>query len=290
MVGVTYRSSSCRPSTSKIPPPPPPAAQASVPSQPAPTFRDKESYSELFKPLPKPEPIPTLGGGLRVDAKPWRQLQEEREALMTKEIEKTKCEAISFWDRAKAEDSKRVNAITTEKQRIEEEARKREEIMARGNAERLEKDKQRKLEIQRQEQLLSGRIARAKTEEVGDPSGRGPGIQIYHYKDPEVEQIVKNTKKEEIRRRMSHGELLRGFTNGNSKGLNNGNSNGSFNGTNNGMNNGSFNGSSNGSFGRFNNGSFNDGSDAQSTNGEETVFFEAQVMLRSQSSSSTTSR
>ena len=25
----------------------------------------------------------------------------------------------SFWDRAKAEDSKRVNAITTEKQRIE---------------------------------------------------------------------------------------------------------------------------------------------------------------------------
>ena len=80
---------------------------------------------------------------------------------------------------------------------------------------------------------------------------------------------MKNTKKEEIRRRMSHGELLRGF--------NNGNSNGSFNGTNNGMNNGSFNGSSNGSFGRFNNGSFNDGSDAQSTNGEETVFFEAQV-------------
>ena len=66
----------------------------------------------------------------------------------------------------------------------QEEARKREEIMARGNAERLEKDKQRKLEIQRQEQLLSGRIARAKTEEVGDPSGRGPGIQIYHYKDP----------------------------------------------------------------------------------------------------------
>ena len=56
--------------------------------------------------------------------------------------------------------------------------------MAAGNAERLEKDWQRKLEIQRQEQLLSGRIQRAKTEEHGDPSGRGPGIQIYHYKDP----------------------------------------------------------------------------------------------------------
>merc|ERR1719249_498227 len=171
-----------------------------------------------------------------------------------------------------AEDSKRVNAITTEKQRIEEEARKREEIMAAGNAERVEKDRQRKLEIQRQEQLLSGRIVRAKTEEHGDPSGRGPGIQIYHYKDPEVEQIVKNTKKEEIRRRMSHGELLRGFNNGMSNGMNNGSFN---NGFNNGMNNGSFN-----------------GSDVQSTNGEEekTVFFDAQVMLRSQSSSSTTSR
>jgi len=194
---------------------------------------------------------------------------------MTKEIEKTKCEALSLWDRAKAEDSKRVNAITTEKQRIEEEARKREEIMAAGNAERVEKDRQRKLEIQRQEQLLSGRIVRAKTEEHGDPSGRGPGIQIYHYKDPEVEQIVKNTKKEEIRRRMSHGELLRGFNNGMSNGFNNGSSNGFNNGFNNGMNNGSFN-----------------GSDVQSTNGEEekTVFFDAQVMLRSQSSSSTTSR
>ena len=37
-----------------------------TPTKPAPSFRDKESYSELFKPLPKPEPIPTLGGGLRV--------------------------------------------------------------------------------------------------------------------------------------------------------------------------------------------------------------------------------
>jgi len=192
---------------------------------------------------------------------------------MFKEIEKTKCEALSLWDRAKAEDSKRVNAITTEKQRIEDEARKRDEIMALGNAERQEKDKQRKLEIHRQEQLLSGRIVRAKTE--CDPSGRGPGIQIYHYKDPEVEQIVKNTKKEEIRRRMSHGELLRGFNNGMSNGMSNGSNNGSFNGFNNGLNNGSFN-----------------GSDVQSTNGEEekTVFFDAQVMLRSQSSSSTTSR
>ena len=85
----------------------------------------------------------------------------------------------------------------------------------------------------------------------------------------EVEQIVKNTKKEEIRRRMSHGELLRGFNNGNGVNIN-GSNNGSFNGS----NNGSFNGFNNG----MNNGSFT-GSDAQSTNGEEekTVFFDAQV-------------
>ena len=77
---------------------------------------------------------------------------------------------------------------------------------------------------------------------------------------------MKNTKKEEIRRRMSHGELLRGF--------NNGSNNGSFNNGNGSFNNGSNNG--NGSFNGMNNGSFS-GSDAQSTNGEETVFFDAQV-------------
>ena len=73
---------------------------------------------------------------------------------------------------------------------------------------------------------------------------------------------MKNTKKEEIRRRMSHGELLRSFNNGNGTNIS-GSNNGSFN---NGFNNGS------------NNGSFN-GSDVQSTNGEEekTVFFDAQV-------------
>ena len=117
---------------------------------------------------------------------------------------------------------------------------------------------------------------------------------------------MKNTKKEEIRRRMSHGELLRGFNNGSSGTVNNGNngsfnggSNGSFNGSSNGgfngfsgsKNNGSFNGSSNGgfngfsgsknngSFSGFNNRSLNQGPDvqSQSSNGEETVFFDAQV-------------
>ena len=88
---------------------------------------------------------------------------------------------------------------------------------------------------------------------------------------------MKNTKKEEIRRRMSHGELLRGFNNGNSGNVNNGN-NGSFNGSSNGGFNG-FGGSNNGSFSGFNNRSLNQGPDvqSQSANGEETVFFDAQV-------------
>lgn len=183
-----------------------------------------------------------------MEAKSWRQLQEEREALMTRQIQKTEDEAVSFWDRARAEDSKRVNAIMTEKQRIEDEARKREEIMARGNEERLEKDRLRKVEIARQEQLLSGRLPRARTEA---PAGApGPGIQVFHYKDPEVEEIVRNTNKEAIRRRMSHGELLRGF----------------------------------------NPDQASQASHGSPTEEEKAMFFNAQVMLRSQSSSSTTSR
>ena len=61
----------------------------------------------------------------------------------------------------------------------------REDIMRQSNAERLEKDRSRKLTLQRQESLLSGRMPRAKTEgRDQDPSGRGAGIQVYHYKDP----------------------------------------------------------------------------------------------------------
>lgn len=134
---------------------------------------------------------------------------------------------------------------------FQEEQSKREEIMRKSNDERLLRDQSRRLEIQRQEQLLSGRVVRAKTE--GLEAARGGGIQVYHYKDPgqpatcsftfvhgpasfplasftcylfftlscfyssscsvsEVETIVRNTNKEEIMRRMSHGELLRDFS------------------------------------------------------------------------------
>lgn len=273
MVGVTYRSSSARPGARGATAPPPLAPQANIQRAPPPTFRDKQSYTELFKPLPKPEPIPCLGGIIKMEAKSWRQLQEEREALMTREIQKTRAEAVNLWDRAKQEDCKRQEGIKSEQQRIEvrrdqmkaeralyevrlmrerahfeEEQAVREDIMRQSNAENLEKDRSRKLTLQRQESLLSGRMPRAKTEgREQDPSGRGAGIQVYHYKDPEVETIVRNCNKEEIRRRMSHGELLRDF-----------------------------------------------GGEAGTAGGrqeeEKATFFNAQVMLRSQSGSSTTSR
>jgi len=217
MVGVTYRSSSARPASHKqgsmrgIPPPSQAQEKEVTPAGPALSFKDKDSYQELFKPLPKPEPIPTLGGSLTVEAKSWRQLQDEREALMSKQIEGTKNEAMSLWGRAKEEDSKRVNMITSEKQRIEEEQKRREEIMRKGNEERLEKDRARKLEIKRQEELLHGRTVRARTEGLGGEGGwrGGGGIQVFHYKDPVVSEIVQATNKEEIRRRMSHGDILK---------------------------------------------------------------------------------
>lgn len=218
MVGVTYRSSSCRPvgqGGARMPPSGSMGDKAGVKevtqAQPSLSFRDKDSYQELFKPLPKPEPMPTLGSSFKIEAKSWRQLQEEREALMFKEIEKTKDEAMSLWGRAKDEDTKRVDMINSEKQRMEEEQKLREEIMRKGNDERVEKDRARKLEIRRQEELLAGRSMRARTEGLSDGGWRGGGgIQVFHYKDPEVAEIVQATNKEEIRRRMSHGDILRG--------------------------------------------------------------------------------
>ena len=69
MVGVTYRSSSARPGARGATAPPPLAPQA-VQRAPPPTFRDKQSYTELFKPLPKPEPIPSMGGAIKVKVCP----------------------------------------------------------------------------------------------------------------------------------------------------------------------------------------------------------------------------
>merc|ERR1719486_133278 len=135
MVGVTYRSASARPQAGFRPPPLPelPAKQQSdiVP----PTFKDKESYQQLFKPLPKPEPPPPLVP-FKCEVKSWSQLQQEREAMMSAELNKTKDEAMSMWNRTKEDDEKRVGAINEEKRRIEEEYRAREEIMRRGNEER----------------------------------------------------------------------------------------------------------------------------------------------------------
>lgn len=62
MVGITYRSASARPSLSSSKPPllPQTESQQTPARGPAPSFKDKETYQELFKPLPKPEPIPAF--------------------------------------------------------------------------------------------------------------------------------------------------------------------------------------------------------------------------------------
>jgi len=209
MVGVTYRNDSCRPAGRgrTIVPPLQTEQEAKANKVTPPSFRDKESYQELFKPLPKPEALPPLVP-FRVEIKSYRQLQKEREDMMNKEIEKTRQEAVSLWDRSKLEDDKRVGMITTEKNRIENEQKMRNEILQKENGERLIKDKARKEEIRRQEELLSGRKIRAKTTDMETGYVNPGGIQVYHYKDPVVQKIVDHTKKEEIRRRMSHGEVL----------------------------------------------------------------------------------
>merc|ERR1719378_587337 len=115
--------------------------------------------------------------------------------MMNSELEKTKAEAMSMWDRTREDDEKRVAKIAAEKKLIEQESLAREEIMRRGNEERLERDRARKEEIRRQEELLSGRKIRAKTTDLS-VDRPADGIQIYHYKDPEVAQIVKRTHKE----------------------------------------------------------------------------------------------
>lgn len=145
---------------------------------------------------------------------------------MNSHLEKTKVEAMTLWNRAKDDDDKRINNISNEKRRIEEESRAREEILRRGDQERIAMDKARKEELRRQEELLCGRKIRSKTAELSVEDVRGGGIQIYHYKDPgegrdgvctsilslditAVAKIIRNHHKEEIRRRMSHGEILK---------------------------------------------------------------------------------
>ena len=46
-------------------------------------------------------------------------LQRQIEKMTNRRTDKQTKKMLSLWDRAKAEDSRRVNAITTEKQRIE---------------------------------------------------------------------------------------------------------------------------------------------------------------------------
>jgi hypothetical protein len=63
MVGVTWKAAKGRPSLADRAVSQPPAAGGADqrrPSAPAVSFRDKAEYEELFRPLPRPEPIPAL--------------------------------------------------------------------------------------------------------------------------------------------------------------------------------------------------------------------------------------
>lgn len=104
---------------------------------------------------------------------------------MAHEIERTRREAESMWDRAVTEDRRRIQGLQAERDRIEREAAARAEIMRREEAERERTAQARREEIRRQEELLSGRKTRAKTADPGlGEFHPGGGIQIYHYKDP----------------------------------------------------------------------------------------------------------
>ena len=89
-----------------------------------------------------------------------------------------------MWNRTREDDEKRVAKINAEKKLREDEYVAREEIMKRGNEERMALDKARKEEIRRQDELLSGRKIRSKTTDLRVEKPEGGGIQIYHYKDP----------------------------------------------------------------------------------------------------------
>lgn len=85
---------------------------------------------------------------------------------MSNQLEKTKCEALDIWNRAKLDDQQRINKISEEQRRLEEESRAREEILRRSDEERQARDKARRDELRRQEELLSGRKIRSKTADL----------------------------------------------------------------------------------------------------------------------------
>jgi len=292
MVGVTYRSASSRPANkSNTFVFPPPQDDVKVERGPAPSFKDKESYQELFKPLPKPESIPALVP-FKVEAKSWKQLQEERESLMEMQLDKTKNEAVELWNRAKTDDQLRISKINEDKKRIEDEARAREEILRRGDEERIAMDRARKEELRRQEEILTGRKIRSKTTDLSVDDIRGGGIQIFHYKDPAVEKIMRSHQKDEIKRRMSHGEILRLNTPDSSNVQNS--QNGAC-GIRNGASVRVANSFSNNPFvNQLNQSSSNSSSTSvneyRNIMNDKPDYFKASVMVRSQSSSSNTSR
>jgi len=112
-------------------------------------------------------------------------MQEERDAIMIGEIERTRREAEDMWGRSQAENNKRLQAIQREQERQEAEQLAREEILRKETEERDRKDKARRESIRRQEELLSRAPGSAyRNEQKNEEEVVPGGIQVYHYQDP----------------------------------------------------------------------------------------------------------
>jgi hypothetical protein len=173
-------------------------------------YRDVTLVRDQFKPEPAPYIKDPTTERLLSEAKSWQRLQKERDAQVEAEVKKTKNEADEMAMRALTEDEQRKEAIRAEKRRREMEDQAREDIMRSSMEEREKRNQARREEIKRQEQLLSGRGIRAKTTDCREEirEGGAQGIQVLHYQDPAVKEIIRKTSKDEILKRSnSHGNM-----------------------------------------------------------------------------------
>lgn len=179
-------------------------------------YRDVDKYRDQITVTPIRQPVPQdpLTERLLGEAKSWQQLQAERDAIVQAEVMKTKQEAEEMANRAKMEDVKRQNAIQMERQRVENAEQARELLMKTENEERERRNLERKETIRRQQDLLAGRAGRSNTRTQTLPPGpsghQNQGIQVLHYKDPAVIEIMKNTSVQEVLQHASQRSASQG--------------------------------------------------------------------------------
>jgi len=162
-------------------------------------YRDIDKYKDQITVTPIRQPVQDpLTERLLDEAKSWQQLQKERDAIVEAEVVKTKNEADEMANRARMEDKHRTNAIQMERERVENAEKTREMLMKTENEERVRRDLERKETIKRQSDLLAGRTVKPKTQPCGPSGPIKQGIQVLHYKDPAVTEIMKNTSVQEV--------------------------------------------------------------------------------------------